>query len=449
MGLIDRFQALFTPRELAEKPATKMQPPAQPFNLLKKFEIERDRKSMITDCRQMYQEDPRARGVINTLVRDAVKGGFELTIEGARANEAQTIADELIARLRMDARLDDWGRLTLRDGDSFLELIADATGRIVDVSRKPTLQMYRNSDDFDQFPDPLKAFYWVDQNWGIMDEPPADAVFFAQWQIIHARYNEDEGSRYGQPLFASARGAYKRIKEGEFDIAIRRKTRAGLKFVHSLKDATNADIELYKEANKDVLDDPWAAVADFVGSNLDIQAVQGDARLNEIDDILHHIDTWAIASPVPMELIGYGRDLNRDVLEQKKEQYDDSIVAFREWLEFEILNPLFETQWLLQGIYPGALDWSIEWKAKETPTPVDVGDLAKSLVALKASGLFDDETLIRMFAGYVPSVDVDAVLASLAQRQAEQQKQADNAARITALAMNEPDNGRNGANDGQ
>ena len=142
-----------------------------------------------------------------------------------------------------------------------------------------------------------------------------------------------------------------------------------------------------------------------------------------------------------MELIGYGRDLNRDVLEQKKEQYDDSIVAFREWLEFEILNPLFETQWLLQGIYPGALDWSIEWKAKETPTPVDVGDLAKSLVALKASGLFDDETLIRMFAGYVPSVDVDAVLASLAQRQAEQQKQADNAARITALAMNEPDNG--------
>ena len=183
MGLIDRFQALFTPRELAEKPATKMQPPAQPFNLLKKFEIERDRKSMITDCRQMYQEDPRARGAINTLVRDAVKGGFELTIEGARANEAQTIADELIARLRMDARLDDWGRLTLRDGDSFLELIADATGRIVDVSRKPTLQMYRNSDDFDQFPDPLKAFYWVDQNWGIMDEPPADAVFFAQWQI--------------------------------------------------------------------------------------------------------------------------------------------------------------------------------------------------------------------------------------------------------------------------
>jgi hypothetical protein len=438
MGLIDRFQALFTPREMQEKPATAMQPPAQPFNLLKKFEIERDRKSVVEDCRNMYQEDPRARGVVNTLVRDAVKGGFEIAIEGGNATQAQTIADELIARLHLFTRLDDWGRLTLRDGDSFLELIADNTGRIVDVSRKPTLQMYRNSDDFDQFTDPMQAFYWVDQNWGIMDKPPADAVFFAEWQIIHARYNEDEGSRYGQPLFASARGAYKRIKEGEFDIAIRRKTRAGLKFVHSLTDATAGDIEKYKEANKDVLDDPWAAVADFIGSNIDIKAVQGDARLNEIDDILHHIDTWAIASPVPMELIGYGRDLNRDVLEQKKEQYDDSIVAFREWLEFEILNPLLETQWLLMGIWPGGLDWSIEWKAKETPTPVDVGDLAKSMVALKASGLFDDETLIRMFAGYVPSVDVDAVLASLAQRQAEKQAEQDNAQRIGALAMAEP-----------
>jgi hypothetical protein len=70
------------------------------------------------------------------------------------------------------------------------------------------------------------------------------------------------------------------------------------------------------------------------------------------------------------------------------------------------------------------------------------------MVALKASGLFDDETLIRMFAGYVPSVDVDAVLASLAQRQAEKQAEQDNAMRIGALAMNAPQD-NNGDNNPQ
>ena len=199
MGLIDRFQSLFAPRAEQLKPVTAVAPPAQPFTLTKKFEIERGRKSMVDDCRAMYAEDPRARGAINTLVRDAVKGGFELTLEGARADQAQTIADELIARLDLFSRLDDWGRLTLRDGDSFLEVQADNQAQIVEISRKPTLQMYRNSDDFDQFDDPMQAFYWVDSAWGVMDQPPADAVFFAEWQMIHARYNEDEGSRYGQP----------------------------------------------------------------------------------------------------------------------------------------------------------------------------------------------------------------------------------------------------------
>ena len=441
MGLIDRFQTYFKPKAEQDKPATRKYPPAQPFNLHKKFEVERDRKATIEDCRKMYKTDTRARQSIKTISRDATKGGFELIVEGARAGEAQAVADELIKRIKLPTRIDDWGRLTLRDGDSFLELIADAQARIVDVSRKPTLQMHRNSDEFYQFSDPMRAFYWVDDTWGVMDEPPADAVFFAEWQIIHARYDADEGSRYGEPVFSSARGSYKKMSEGEFDIAIRRKTRAGKKYVHNLKDASPADIERYKEANKDVINDPWAALADYYGSNIDIKSVDGDSNLGDITDILHHMETFAIASPVPLALIGYGENLNRDILEDKKAQYDDSIVAFREWIEDQIINPLLETQWLLQGIYPGALDWSIEWKAKETPTPVDVGDLAKSHDALKASGLFEDETLIRMFAGYVPSVDVDAVLASLAQRQAEQQAQADNAARITALAMNEPDNG--------
>ncbi len=289
---------------------------------------------MIEEARGMYADDPRCDGVISTLARDAAKNGWALRIEGPRAEEANDLAAELTDLLQLSNRIDDWARLTLRDGDTFLEVATNAQGKIVQVSRKPTLEMHRWTDDFDQWLDPGKAFFWSDQYFG--GQPPASAVYFAEWQIVHARYKRDEGSRYGRPLFASARKSYKRMSEGELDIAIRRKTRAGMKYVHSLEDASDGEIEAYKVRNRDVLTDPFAAVADFFSSKrTQIQAIQGDARLAEIDDVLHHIDTWATASPVPLELIGYGRNINRDVLEQKKEQYDDSIQGFRGWLTVE------------------------------------------------------------------------------------------------------------------
>lgn len=413
MAWIERFQALFRPRETEAKPVTMVAPPPRPSATVSRFTTENTRRGMVLEARSMYEDDPRVDGSISTLARDAVGSGFDLNIDGPRAEEAQTIADELLRRIDLFSRVDDWTRLTARDGDSFLELVANAQGEIVGITRKPTLEMHRNSDDFDRFTDPMKAFYWTDQP----TPDPTNATWFAEWQIVHARYKRDEGSRYGKPLFASARTAYKRVKEGELDIAIRRKTRAGMKYIHSLEDASETDVEAYKVRNRDALSDPFAAIADFFSNKkTDIKVVQGDANLAQIDDVLHHIDTMAIASPVPMELIGYGRNLNRDVLEQKKEQYDESITAVRKWIVTEIVKPLIERQWLLLGIWPDSLVWSVEWKGKKTPTAAAFGEIAKALVALKATGLFQDETLLRIFAMLYPDFDATAEIESLAQR---------------------------------
>lgn len=418
MGLVDRFQALFRPRDKTEAPVTLQSPPARPSSLVARFSVDHQRQALVKDSRSMYDDDPRIDGVITTLARDAVKGGFDLQIDGPRAEEAQGVADEMLGRLDFFTRCDDWVRLTARDGDSFLEVGCNARGEIVNVSRKPTLEMVRWSDDFDAFYDPMSAFYWTDRVIGSVSEgPPAGATTFAEWQIVHARYKRDEGSRYGKPLFSSARKAYKRMSEGELDIAIRRKTRAGMKYVHSLEDAGEGDVEAYKARNKDALNDPFAAVADFFSNKrTTIQSIQGDANLAEIDDVLHHIDTMATASPVPLELIGYGRNLNRDVLEQKKEQYDDSILGVRGWIVTEIVKPMLERQWLLLGIWPDSLTWTVEWKGKRQPTAAGFGEIAKALVALKATGLFQDETLLRMFAMMVPEFDANAEIEALADR---------------------------------
>ena len=55
----------------------------------------------------------------------------------ARAQEA---ADGLVGRLKLISRLDDWTRLTLRDGDSFLECA-------VDVVNHPTRNRTADVDD--------------------------------------------------------------------------------------------------------------------------------------------------------------------------------------------------------------------------------------------------------------------------------------------------------------
>jgi hypothetical protein len=388
-----------------------------------RLQVEHDRRTVVSECREMYRSDPRAEGVVDSVARDAVKGGFRLKVSGAtggaaQARRAQEAAEAMLARLRLAERLDDYLRLTLRDGDSFLEVVVSEAREIVALSRKPALEMHRHSDRFDRFPDPRRAYWWSDAPWSAAT-PARDAVWLADWQVVHARWSHDEGERYGRPLFASARGAWKRIREGEIDVAIRRKTRAGLKYIHALEGASEADLEAYKERNKAILDNPFAAVADFFSSKkTTITAVQGDARLGEIEDVKHHIRTFFIGSPMPMALLGYGEDLNRDVLQEQEEQYRNALEGVATWAQEQLIVPLLELQWLLAGILPETLTYTLQWAHKRPLTPADVVSAADAVARLKATGLLTEETLLRILSLALPDFDPEAEAKALAAQRA-------------------------------
>jgi hypothetical protein len=418
MGLIDRIAGLF--RQVETKPArtTDAEMPAPgrgPLDLAGDYRAASDRRSVVKACRVMYESDPRGEAVISTLARDIVRGGFEVTFdEGAGAparaqEEAKQIADDLVKRLDLSQRLDDWVRLSLRDGDSFLELSVDENLDIAAVTRKPTLEVRRNSNSRDGFDDPRRAFWQGDQ-WQV--DPTADAVWFAQWQMIHARWAHDEGSRYGKPLFASATKPFKRMTEGETDIAVRRKTRAGMKYLHQFPQGTDrAVIEEYKLLNRDSIENPLAAIADFFGT-VDIKTIAGDAQLGQIDDVMHHIRTWFLVSPVAMSLLGYGQDLNRDVLEKQSEQYQRALEGLTAWPEVEIVKPLIERQWLLKGIVPEGLGYSLKWTTKQVITAAVVEAAANAGLKLKAIGL-GDEALIAVLGMLLPGVDLGTLQAAV------------------------------------
>jgi hypothetical protein len=149
------------------------------------------------------------------------------------------------------------------------------------------------------------------------------------------------------------------------------------------------------------------------------------------------VQTFAVASPVPLELIGYGTDLNRDILEQKQDQYADAIESVQGWLEAEFLLPLLERQWLMLGIWPDALTVSFQWKQKKRPTPTGMKDMAAFAASIKAAGLLTDATLLHMLATVLPDFDVDAEIAALeAQASEDAAVAAAQAAEMQRMAIN-------------
>lgn len=419
MGLIDQVTALWR-RIVPQRETTttdERRSPTRPVVDMKRFRAETARAQVVKTCRKMYATDTRAKRHIQTLATDLVGGGFTVqVVEGDRAQEAEEAARGLQERLDMGARLDDWVRLSVRDGDSFLEVGVNERMEIVDVTRKPTLEVRRNSDENDRFPDPTRAFWWASQLWWGA-EAPSDAVWFAEWQMMHVRWDHDEGSRYGTPMFASGTGAWKRVKEGDVDIAVRRKTRAGMKYLHVVEGADGTDLKAYKSENKDALDNPFAAVADFFSNRKgSITAIQGDARLDQIGDVEYQIQTWLMASPVPVELLGYGQNLNRDVLDEKKKQYDETLEQLRPWVEREIVKPLVELQWLLMGIWPRGLKYSIQWTEKRLISAEDVRNIADATLKLKALGL-PDEVIWQVLGRFLPGVDLNALMGDSDERE--------------------------------
>lgn len=442
MGLIDRFQNLFKRNQPAPTASTvtAVAPPYRPSATARLLAEETDRRTLVRECMAMYRADTRVREILQAVARDATRGGFELTVEGPRAAEAKAIATEMLERVDFWKWIEPWVRLTLRDGDAFLELVADGAGDLVEISRKPTLEMHRLSDEFDHFKDVTKAFAWSDALWGgwtLDGTPPPGSVTFAEWQIVHARWDHDGDGRYGSPLFAAARTAFKRMSEGELDIAIRRKTRAGMKYVHSLKDASQGDIEAYRLRNQAALDEPFAAVADFFSTReTTITAVQGDANLSEIEDVLHHMRTFWLASPKPMGLMGFGQDLNRDVLDEQQREYDLAKEAISRWVTEQIVAPIVERQWLLKGILPESLTWSAEWSSVQPLTATALAEMGKAVAALKATALLTDETLLRLVSRFLPDFDVDAEILALA---SERPDEIERMAQLGQQADNNPD----------
>lgn len=385
-------------------------------------ELEQARWRVIAECERMYRHDARINAAIQRFAEDATRAEFGIVVDdGPQADAAAQIASDMIARLRLARRLDDWMRRALITGDAFIEIGVTRGGEIVEATLKPTRLMHRHVDINGRWIDPDVAYWYAPEviyDGAMPDaEPPQSAIKFAEWQIVHARWKHDEGQRYGTPQFAPALQSWRYVRDGELNMAMRRKTRAGLIRHHSIGGPNSeANIARYMERNRDTLDEPFAAIADiFTGEDTEIRILQGDATLSEIGDVQHHLETLTAASPVPLALITGGADLNRDVLEDQRAQYDRTLESATEWLDDQIIVPLIERQWALAGINPDMYDWHVSRPPRYVLSPADVQAAAAAIASLRLANVVPPAELVELLARWLPGMDVDAAIAYAAQ----------------------------------
>lgn len=403
MGLVQSIRDLFKRNEPAVETTMVAEHVPQHgdavIDVYKALESDRERMAVIKTCRTMYAVDSRVKKAHRFYARDIVRSGFIVRTKNERAKE---IAVALQKRIGLNQVLEDCVRLTSRDGDSFYEIVVDETMRIAEVSRKPSTEVRRHSDKRDKFKSPNKAFWQYSRPW-MGTDIPKDATWYADWQMIHTRWDYDGDTRYGTPMFASSTGAFKRVQDGELNIAVRRKIGSAQIRQHVVE-GSPADVEAYKTNNKKVLGRLAAVIDLFSNKQSSLTVHQGDGAVDKIGDVEHHITAMMAASDVPEELIVGGSNLNRDILGDKKEEYEETLSQGREWLTDQFIKPLLEREWLLQGILPENVDYEILWRTAKPLTPADLRDLGDALMKYKLLGV-DDEIVKQLAASYLRNVD--------------------------------------------
>jgi hypothetical protein len=114
-----------------------------------------------------------------------------------------------------------------------------------------------------------------------------------------------------------------------------------------------------------------------------ISAVQGDAALGEIGDVVHLLDTFFAGSPLPKGLMGYIDGMARDILEDLKRDYYEEVDLLQETLSWGY-EQAFRLQLLLKGINPDDEEFTVTFAERRTESPSQTVD---RMLKWKALGL--------------------------------------------------------------
>ena len=210
-----------------------------------------------------------------------------------------------------------------------------------------------------------------------------DLAVFPLWQLTLARQdpdNYDDLSCLGRPFMDASREIWRKLAMTATDLVIRRHHRSPMRLAHTLEGASPEELDRYQqgvEANKDLI------TTDFYSNKKGgVAAVQGDATMGEIGDVVYLLDTFFAGSPLPKGLAGYTDGLARDILEDLKRDYYDEVDQIQDVLAI-VYQQGFRLHLLLQGINADAEEFAVHFAERRTETLNQTTDRALKLKALQ------------------------------------------------------------------
>lgn len=329
-------------------------------------------RQAILDIRQMDRVDGRVKQIHSRVARDIVKGGLTLQM-GTASPRLHRQWDRFQRALQLDRmdKLKSDSRGLLVEGNLPMQWVLDKeTLNIVSAVRMPTETIAPNVGVGGRFIDVTDAYHQIDMVTGTV------CARFALWQLLLVRFdpeNFDDMGCMGRPYLDAGRSTWRKLTMTEEDLVIRRDQRAPLRFSHVLEGASEEDMKRYRN---DVEGRAGEIATDFYSNKRGgVTALQGDANLGQIEDIVHLLDTFFSGSPLPKGLAGYTEGLNRDILEDLTNQYYDEIDVLQDTISYAYQQG-FRLQLLLQGINPDNFDFTVKFAERRTESPNQAADRA-------------------------------------------------------------------------
>ncbi|QYY44773.1 portal protein (plasmid) [Aneurinibacillus thermoaerophilus] len=443
MGLLERISSFWRRGSPNEAIQTETQVPEnqtpithssemvdETYYLYKMMQVENDRRAVLRDVENMLESDPLIDETNSRIARKAVRGGIFITVTGSGkhqkriatrtgrkpgrgselANRAQGIIDRFCTRCNIDANAVLWVSRMISDGDLFLNIVVEQIAeelRIGSIRWVPAIIMKRNEDQFGQFIDINRAFSEIDPQKGMYYATviPDNAVrHFPLWAINHIRWKY-RGGLYGNSQYKAIRKLSRQNATTDDDMVVRRRTRAPLRRVHNIGSKENPVdskvVEKYKQEHRDaIVNGKYTPVTDYYHNGMgDVKNLEGDGNLDKIADVKYLYDKQNTGTIIPKGLVGHAEDINRDVLDDQKEEYYDTIEDIRHLLEygdggpFSGLRAIIDFELLLHGIDVEAtgLTYDIMFQPLRNEAPSDIID--RTIKARKA-GMLDHRTSV-------------------------------------------------------